>query len=176
MNALRFPAPIAAPLLAAGFACAASHVAHAATLTVSVNHSLRLPVAGRAASVVVGNASLADVSVVDSHTLFVTGKSTGSTDLTVVDPLGRTVYAADIDVTAPGGAAITVHRAGQTSEMACSPRCEGGQGRPTGMAAIMQGLTEMAAARQTASSTTSMTSSSEPLGAPIGLPALAQPK
>ena len=145
---LRFPAPIAVPLLAAGLACAAGQAAHATTLVVAVNHSVRLPVAGRAASVVVGNAAVADVSVVDSHTVFVTGKSAGSTDVSVVDPLGRTVYAADVAVGAGGGAPVTVHRAGVTSEMACDPRCAApGQPKATGMTALMQDIAEMSAAK-----------------------------
>ena len=120
---MRFPAPIAIPLIAAGLACAAGQVSHAATLSVAVNHSLRLPVAGRAASVVVGNAAVADVTVVDSRTLFVTGKSAGSTDVAVVDPLGRTVFAADIFVSAGAGRPVTVHRAGDVAELSCDPRC-----------------------------------------------------
>ena len=123
MSPLRFPAPIAAPLIAAGLACAAGQASHAATLSVAVNHSLRLPVAGRAASVVVGNAAVADVTVVDSRTLFVTGKSAGSTDVAVVDPLGRTVFAADIAVTAGAGRPVTVHRGGELAELSCDPRC-----------------------------------------------------
>lgn len=122
---MRFPAPIAAPLIAAGLACAAGQMARAATLTVAVNHSLRLPVSGHAASVVVGNAQVADVSVIDSHTLFVTGKGAGSTDVAVVDPLGRTLYAADITVSAGPGRAVTVHRAGELAELSCNPRCLG---------------------------------------------------
>ena len=119
---MRFPAPIAAPLLIAGLACAAGQ-SRAATLNVAVNHSLRLPVAGRAASVVVGNAAVADVTVIDSHTLFVTGKSAGTTDVAVVDPLGRTVFAADVAVGLGGGRAVTVHRASETAELSCDPRC-----------------------------------------------------
>ncbi len=120
---LRFPAPLAAPMLAAGLASAAGHVSHAATLTLAVNHSVRLPVAGRAASVVLGNAAVADVTVIDSHTLFLTGKAPGSTDLAVVDPLGRTVYAADIAVSAGSGRTVTIHRAAETAELSCDPRC-----------------------------------------------------
>ncbi len=126
---MRFPASLTAPLLAAGLACAAGPASHAATLSVAVNHSLRLPVAGRAASVVVGNAAVADVTVVDSHTLFVTGKASGSTDVAVVDPSGRTVFAADIDVGAVTGRPVTVHRAALTAELSCDPRCAGAAGQ-----------------------------------------------
>ena len=152
-SVVRFPAPFAAPLLAAGMACVAGHASHAATLTVAVNHSVRLPVAGRAASVVVGNAAVADVTVVDTHTLFVTGKAPGSTDVAVVDPLGRTVFATDVWVSSGAGAPVTVHRASTTSELACDPRCVApDQAKPTGMAAVLQGIGEMAATRAAATS------------------------
>ena len=123
---MRFPAPIAVPLLAAGLAAAAGAGARAASLNVPLNHSVRLPVAGRAASVVVGNSSVADVTVVDSRTLFVTGKSMGSTDVTVVDPLGRTVYRSDVAVFSDSGRPVTVHRGGERAEASCNPRCTGG--------------------------------------------------
>ena len=119
---MRFPAPIALPLLAAGLAAAAGG-ARAASLAVPLNHSVKLPVAGRAASVVVGNSKVADVTVVDSRTLFVTGKAPGSTDVTVVDPLGRTLYASDVTVSAGGGAQVTVHRGVERADLNCDPRC-----------------------------------------------------
>ncbi len=118
---MRFPAPIALPLLVAGLAAAGA--ARAAPLSVPVNHSVRLPVSGRAASVVVGNSKVADVTVVDSRTLFVTGKAAGSTDVMVVDPLGRTVFAGDILVVMGGGKSVTVHRGVQRADLACDPRC-----------------------------------------------------
>ena len=175
---MRFPAPIAAPLLAAGLACVASHASHAATLVVAVNHSLRLPVAGRAASVVLGNAAVADVTVVDSHTLFVTGKSPGSTDVAVVDPLGRTVFAADIAVSQGSGRPVTIHRATETAEVSCDPRClVAGQPKPTGMAALMTDLAGISAAKQAASTSPIATAASGSLdgaaggGLPFGLSA-----
>ena len=119
---MRFPAPIALPLLAAGLVAAAG-AARAGTLSVPLNHSVRLPVSGRAASVVVGNSKVADVTVVDSRTLFVTGKSAGSTDVMVVDPLGRTVFAGDISVVLGAGKSVTVHRGVERADLACDPRC-----------------------------------------------------
>lgn len=130
---MRFPAPVALPLLAAGLAAAAGG-ARAASLNVPLNHSVRLPVAGRAASVVVGNAKVADVTVVDSRTLFVTGKSAGSTDVMVVDPLGRTVFAGDISVIAGAGRQVTVHRGGERADLACDPRCLAPERAGTGAA------------------------------------------
>lgn len=120
---MRFPAPIALPLLAAGLAVAAGSGARAAPLSVPMNHSAKLRMSGAAASVVVGNSKIADVTVVDTRNVFVTGKAPGATDVTVVDALGRTVFSGDVTVTLAGGRPVTVHRAGVASELACSPRC-----------------------------------------------------
>lgn len=94
-----------------------------ASVSVALDHSLRLPVSGHAASVVVGNPAVADVTVVDSRTLFVTGKRFGATDVVVLDPLGRTVYASDIQVVNGVGQHVRVFRAGQMNDLACDPAC-----------------------------------------------------
>ena len=116
------PSVVAALLSAAAAAFMASP-GHASTVSVPRDHSLRLSVGGRAASVVLGNPSVADVTVVDSRTLYVTGKALGSTDVVVLDPLGRTVYASDIQVVNGAGSHVTVYRAGQRADMACNPTC-----------------------------------------------------
>lgn len=117
-------AKIIAALLASGLAS----TAFAAPLQVPINHSVRLGLSGAAASVVVGNPSIADVTVVDSRTLFLSGKSFGTTDVVVVDALGRTIYNADVVVSPPSRGHVAVYRGGEKSadrtDMACSPRCQ----------------------------------------------------
>jgi len=79
----------------------------AQSLVVPIDHSVRIGVKGQAASVVVGNPQVADVTVVDTHTLFVSGRGYGETDVVVLDGAGRTIYAGDVVVAAAasGGAA-----------------------------------------------------------------------
>lgn len=112
-------------LISAGMAGAAT----AAPLSVPLDHSVRLGLAGHAASVVVGNSAIADVTVVDSRTLFISGKSQGSTDVAVVDELGRTIYSADVVVGAPARGRVAVFRGGGVtgngrSDLSCEPRCQ----------------------------------------------------
>ena len=111
----------AAPLLLLLAGLAGAGAAHGATLQVALNHSVRLPVAGPAASVILGSPSVVDVSVVDSRTVFVSGKAPGATDVTVVDPLGRIVYHGDIVV--GEGATVSVFRGSVRSDQACAPYC-----------------------------------------------------
>ena len=117
-----------APLLLLLTGLAAAGASHAATLRVALNHSVRLPVSGPASSVVLGSPSVVDVSVVDSRTVFVSGKTPGSTDVTVVDPLGRIVYRGDIVVGESSGSTVRVFRGGAVTDVACSPSCSGSAG------------------------------------------------
>lgn len=105
-------------------AVAAAAPAGATTLQVPIDHSVRLSVAGAAASVVVGNPSIADVTVVDSHTLFVSGRGFGATDVVVLDQLGRTIYAGEVSVGGPAMGHVAVYRGGDRTDLACSPSCQ----------------------------------------------------
>jgi hypothetical protein len=120
---------LAALLLAAPFA------AQAAGLTVPIDQSRRLPVAGAAASIVIGNTAIADVRPVDSRTLMVIGKKQGVTNVVVLDEGGRTLYDGEVTVSAGPGSVVTVFRGVEASEYACSPFCQSSSGSDQAFAA-----------------------------------------
>jgi len=70
----------------------------------------RLP----ANSVVIGNATVADVSVADARTLLITGKAFGATNLTVLDRAGNTIYTNQLVVGGEPEDGLTIVRAGGT--------------------------------------------------------------
>lgn len=105
------------------FASTLAGAAQAASLSVPVDQSRRLPIAGQAVNVVVGNTEIADVRVVDSATLMVIGKKAGVTNVVVLDGAGRTLFDDEVLVSAGAGAAVTLFRGPETVEMACSPYC-----------------------------------------------------
>lgn len=109
--------------LALAFASLAT-IAAAGPLTVAIDHSTRLSVAGTAASVVIGNPQVADVTVVDSHTVFVSGRGYGETDLVVLDPSGRTLYAGEVLVSGSASGRVSIYRGSDRTDMACAPGCE----------------------------------------------------
>ena len=112
-----------AAALAAGLALMAGP-ALAGTMTVPVDHTVKLALAGPAGSVVVGNPTVADVTVVDSRTVFVTGKGPGSTDVNVIDPLGRNVFSGDVRVVGEAGSHVVVHHGPtQRADLSCDPGC-----------------------------------------------------
>ena len=77
---------------AIALAMALAPMAAADPLTVKVDQTVPLKLNAPANSVVVGNATVADVSVHDAKTLLVTGKAFGSTNLTVLDRSGNTIF------------------------------------------------------------------------------------
>jgi len=109
---------------AAAAFCAAASSASAASLVVPIDQSIRLNVAGSAASVLVGNPSVADVTVIDSHTLFISGRGYGATDVVVLDREGRTLYSGDLVVGAADSGRVSVYRGAARTDMACAPGCQ----------------------------------------------------
>ena len=65
---------------------------------VKVDQTVPLKLNQPANSVIVGNATVADVTVHDARTLLVTGKAYGSTNLTVLDRAGNTIYTSQLVV------------------------------------------------------------------------------
>ena len=101
---------------------AAPALAHPA-LEVAIDHAQRLHVASAAGSVIVGNPAVADVTVVDPHTVFVTGRGAGVSEVVVLDPLGRTVWDGEVVVSASDSGEVTVYRGAVPTVMACATTC-----------------------------------------------------
>ena len=92
-------------------------------LSVEVDHITRLNLNGSAASVIVGNPQIADVTVVDANTLYVSGRSAGVTEIAVLDGLGRTIYQGDVVVSGPSAGQVRVWRGASVTHMACGATC-----------------------------------------------------
>lgn len=119
------PIRLAAVLAAAAILAApAVVVAQSASLNVEIDQARRVQLRGPAGSVIVGNPAIADVTVVDANTLYITGKGYGVTEVVAVDPVGRTVFQSQVVVTAgDGGGRVRVWRGAQATEMACASSC-----------------------------------------------------
>lgn len=115
----------ALPLLAAVALLALPAVAAAQSqpLNVDIDQSTRVQLRAPAGSVIVGNPRIADVTVVDPNTLFITGKGYGVTEVVAVDVLGRTVFQSQVVVTAGDSGRVRVWRGAQATEMACASTC-----------------------------------------------------
>ena len=128
------------PLIPFALAFIVAGAARAESLSVALDHSARLHV-NNASSVVVGDATVADVTVVDGRTVFVEGRNYGSTAIIVNDAAGRTIYSGDVTVVRPDGG-VSVYRGLVRSDFACGRDCTAVQ--HTG-GAPLNGLTAAAA-------------------------------
>ncbi|MCS6627559.1 pilus assembly protein N-terminal domain-containing protein [Roseibacterium beibuensis] len=99
-------------------------VAQSGRISVEIDQAQRVQLRGPAGSVIVGNPEIADVTVVDANTLYITGKGYGVTEVVAVDPIGRTVFQSQVVVTAGDGAGrVRMWRGAQSTEMACAASC-----------------------------------------------------
>lgn len=108
-----------------GGQASSGYVSTAQTYSVSLNKTeiVRLPSA--ASAVIVGNPSIADVSVHASDTLFVIGRGFGVTNLLVLDAQGQTMMNADVQViNQPTIHDVRVFNGGDRQSYSCLPNCQ----------------------------------------------------
>ncbi|OXT01813.1 hypothetical protein B7H23_02350 [Notoacmeibacter marinus] len=77
-----------------------------------------------AETVIVGEPSIADVTVKDSRTLVLTGRTYGSTNLVVFNAAGEPIVDQPIVVSRQGKGSVRLYRRNDVEMMTCLPVCE----------------------------------------------------
>jgi Flp pilus assembly secretin CpaC len=98
--------------------------AQAGEFSVEINQTKALRLAAPASAVVVGNPSIADVTVLSSQLVYVLGRSYGKTNLIVLDAKGQQVTDLNINVVSPASSTVTLTRGTGQLTYNCTPRCE----------------------------------------------------
>lgn len=119
---------VAAALLCGGApvpAIAANNAASTEIVQVNFDQATLIKLDRPAAEVVVGNPSIADVSVQSGKVLVVTGKSFGETNLIVIDADGKVVTSRRLIVQEARAGLVTVYRGGADGKvtLSCAPYC-----------------------------------------------------
>jgi hypothetical protein len=110
-----------AGLLAAAIATPAA-AAEAVIVNIDQARILKLP--DRAATVVIGNPLIADLSVQVGGIAVVTGKGYGSTNIVAMDRTGAVLLERSVEVTAPRENLVVVYRGVERETYACKTQCE----------------------------------------------------
>jgi hypothetical protein len=111
-------------LFAGTFLIAASGQAIAGnTIAVEKSHAKRIALSSQAGSVIVGNPDIADVTIVDSYTIYVVGRSYGSSSVTVTDRMGRAIYDGDVVVSAPSQGSVNLYSGKDVQLVLCNQTC-----------------------------------------------------
>jgi hypothetical protein len=119
----RFLATLLSLLIAALFIGIYSKLASAANLNVNIDQAELVRLEKPGAEVIIGNPSIADVTVQSGRLLIVTGKSTGLTNLIVLDGNGELVMERNVYVSSDSKNLITVNRGKSHETYSCSPNC-----------------------------------------------------
>ena len=114
--ALLFAASLAAPM--PGMA------QDGAPINVNVNMARVLRISAPAATVIVGNPGIADVTIQDPQTLILTGKSYGQTNLIVLDSRGEPVADTLVEVVQMSAGIMTVYQGQSRTTLSCAPTCQ----------------------------------------------------
>ncbi|SFZ86439.1 Pilus formation protein N terminal region [Devosia enhydra] len=110
-------------LMCLGSASLPALAADASAVTVRANMARILRISAPAATVIVGNPGIADVTIQDPQTLVLTGKSFGQTNLIVLDGMGNPIADTLVEVTIAQSDTVTVYLGSQRTSMSCTPRC-----------------------------------------------------
>jgi len=111
--------------LGSGLASAPALAADGAPINVNVNMARILRINAAAATVIVGNPGIADVTIQDPQTLILTGKSYGQTNLIVLDNSGNPIADTLIEVVQMQAGVMTVYQGQARTSLACAPVCQG---------------------------------------------------
>jgi len=93
-------------------------------ISVKVNMARILRINAPAATVIVGNPGVADVTIQDPQTLVLTGKSYGQTNLIVLDAMGNPIADTLLEVVQQQADTITVYQGSARTTLACAPICQ----------------------------------------------------
>lgn len=93
-------------------------------LRVSMNHARVLRLDRPVSKVIVGNAKVADATVSDAHTIVLTGRSYGTTNLVLLDADGNAIVDERILVSIDEGNTVRVFKQTERMVLSCTPNCE----------------------------------------------------
>lgn len=98
--------------------------AQAGGFLVEINQSRALRLSAPATAVMVGNPSIADVSVLGPQLIYVLGRSYGKTNLIALDASGKQITELNVNVVAPTSETVTLTKGTGQLTYNCTPRCE----------------------------------------------------
>jgi Flp pilus assembly secretin CpaC len=95
-----------------------------APISVQANMARVLRINAPAATVIVGNPGIADVTIQDPQTLVLTGKSYGQTNLIILDAFGEPIADTLVEVTQLQAGVMTVYQGLNRTSLSCAPVCQ----------------------------------------------------
>lgn len=98
--------------------------ANAEDLIVQYDQARLLTLEKPAANIIIGNPSIADVTMKSTKLLVITGKSFGVTNLMILDEADKVIYSSRLMVRADESKVVTLTKADANYTYACTPTCQ----------------------------------------------------
>jgi Flp pilus assembly secretin CpaC len=108
---------------AAALAALVAPAAAASDVTLYADQAKIIVVSGKPGTVIVGNPSIADVTVQDNRVVLM-GRNYGVTNLIILDRDGNQLAALDVTVQITDKNAVHIYKAGGRMSLTCAPTCE----------------------------------------------------
>ena len=118
------PGRFAALAVAASLLVFSVGTARAVNLNVEIDQAKLVELKRPAAEVIIGNPSIADVTVQSGKLLVITGKSAGLTNLMALDGAGKLIYDKKVFVSADKKRLVTVSKGAARATFSCTPQCD----------------------------------------------------
>jgi hypothetical protein len=110
-------------LAAIVFAAVASRAVAEQPISVSLDQATILKLPDRAATVVIGNPLIADLSIQSGGIAVVTGKAYGATNVVIMDKSSAVLMEKTIEVKGPDDPTVVVYRGVTRQTYSCMPDC-----------------------------------------------------
>jgi hypothetical protein len=101
----------------------ASPAPAAEPIAVELDQARIMKLPDRAATVVIGNPLIADISLQHSGIAVITGKGYGATNIIAMDRAGTVLLEKTIEVTGPSDSIVVVYRGINRETYSCTPEC-----------------------------------------------------
>lgn len=113
-----------AAIMAAGLACVVVPAQAEDTVSVLLNQARIVRLPEKTKTVIIGNPTIADVTVHKHGNMVLTGKSYGSTNLIAMDDAGNIIAESKVVVNAARDGLVVLNRGGSQLTLSCTPDCE----------------------------------------------------
>jgi Flp pilus assembly secretin CpaC len=96
-----------------------------AGIEVTMHQARIVKLAKAADTIVIGNPLIADASVHDAHTIVLTGKGFGVTNMVVLNTDGNPIVDEQVTVVRQTAQSVRIYRRADIQTLSCTPYCEG---------------------------------------------------
>lgn len=95
-----------------------------ATVSVRLDQNTLMELKAPAGTVLIGDPSVVDISLVTPKRIAILGRAYGQTNVIITDRTGRVIFQQEVEVARAANNRVSVYRGAQVANFTCSPSCE----------------------------------------------------